>query len=446
MHLSVTMDVHESSVIDIKTLEARVHRNDWRKDEAPSIFRVPPNLRCHEDKSYYKGGYEPRFVSIGPYHRGKDHLKLMEEHKWTALHKLLHRKDNVNPSDALNRCTNELKDLEESARRCYSEDIGLDSDKFVDMLLLDGCFIVSILEMGGEDGGGTWIWKEVKKDLLLLENQIPFFVIRKLCELLATSENTHTPPERLALNALSEFALGKMFDPPPATHHLLHLFYSSSFEPDQLPSSADYFNMFKPNKKTAAVPDPPKWIPSATKLAESGVKLKAKTGSRRFSFLDVTFNEEDGALEIPTLALHDSSESILRNLIAYEQCVGPRAHHVADYAFFMDCLVDRREDVAILEEEEIVLNSLSSGDNAAKMFNHLVVEVCSERRNNYLSKLFHDVTKRSNSRKNQWLAKLVRDYFSNPWSFISLVAAVTLLLLTLDQTFFITYSYFHPPS
>ncbi|XP_078169223.1 uncharacterized protein LOC144563615 [Carex rostrata] len=88
-----------------------------------------------------------------------------------------------------------MKLLEKRTRRCYSETFDdLDSHSFVEMMLLDGCFLLefflklyegrnldSILEVG-------WNCKFIKRDLLLQENQIPFFIVDKLQELIGINQ------------------------------------------------------------------------------------------------------------------------------------------------------------------------------------------------------------------------------------------------------------------
>jgi len=49
-----------------------------------SIFKVPSRLRHVNERAF-----EPEILSIGPYHRGKDNLKMMEEHKKRYLQELL---------------------------------------------------------------------------------------------------------------------------------------------------------------------------------------------------------------------------------------------------------------------------------------------------------------------------------------------------------------------
>ncbi|CAL5418770.1 unnamed protein product [Camellia sinensis] len=62
------------------------------------IFRVPRTLRQHNESIY-----EPKIVSIGPYHRGKDRLAPMDNIKLWYLDTLLAR--SVTPSSRRNLAT-----------------------------------------------------------------------------------------------------------------------------------------------------------------------------------------------------------------------------------------------------------------------------------------------------------------------------------------------------
>lgn len=66
----------------------------WNKQ---SIYRVPALMRDSNSKAY-----EPRVVSIGPYHYGKEHLEAMEEHKHRALRHFLKRAYSMRLEDLVN--------------------------------------------------------------------------------------------------------------------------------------------------------------------------------------------------------------------------------------------------------------------------------------------------------------------------------------------------------
>ncbi|KAK1318031.1 hypothetical protein QJS10_CPB04g00981 [Acorus calamus] len=116
----------------------------------------------------------------------------------------------------MERCLEVMKQMEERAQSCYSQSIGVLSNEFVEMMLLDGCFIIFLLAREDDvarevldnalkkgDGGPIdpkrWILEDAKRDLLLIEN--PFFVVRELFELFIT--NSFASLERLAIKALS---------------------------------------------------------------------------------------------------------------------------------------------------------------------------------------------------------------------------------------------------
>jgi Plant protein of unknown function len=99
-----------------------------------SIYRVPAHIRKNNE-SYY----EPRMVSLGPYHRNKNYLCAMEEHKWRYLDEFIKKKDGI-----LKRCMSEMMYLEARTRACYFENVHLDNYQFVEMMLLDSCFIIQL--------------------------------------------------------------------------------------------------------------------------------------------------------------------------------------------------------------------------------------------------------------------------------------------------------------
>ncbi|KAK1264709.1 UPF0481 protein [Acorus gramineus] len=468
----------------VESLRSRMkdaHCNRWRQEPC-SIYRVPFKLRWSHVDAYdpsliYRGPYDPFYVSIGPYHRGKPQLQPMEEFKLRVLQNLLSR----NPTITLERCLEEMKGLELRARSCYSEVIDMSSEEFVEMMLLDGCFTVFILTcelndlvwMPREglqetehnvDGGGiaprVSLLDDVMYDLLLLENQIPFFVLKALFNLLITGfHNENISLEHLAIEHFPAIYPGRkdsnLFVTGDKVQHLLHLLYLSIIpviEPRKSDASSkkllrcDLLPIFRRKMASSSKGqdklEPEIWIPTVTQMKEAGVKFKVKNSTS--SFLDVTFR--DGVLEIPTLVLDDDTKSLLPNLIAYEQCYRYTKFHVTNYTFFMDCLVNTPADVSILQDKTIIMNDLSSENEAAQFINQLGIEVACDWNESYLSDLFNEVNRFCGLRRNKWRAKLVRDYFSNPWTIISLGAAVVLLVLTFLQTFFAMYTYFHPSS
>ncbi|KAL5721442.1 hypothetical protein ACHQM5_005089 [Ranunculus cassubicifolius] len=111
----------------------------------------------------------------------------MEEHKMRYLSDLLSRV----PKTSFQDCFITLRALEESARECYAEQLKEDSYTFVEIMLLDGCFVVELFIkywFQYRDEGVVMdpllrfpsLLTSIRIDMLLLENQIPILVLECL--------------------------------------------------------------------------------------------------------------------------------------------------------------------------------------------------------------------------------------------------------------------------
>ncbi|KAJ6393049.1 hypothetical protein OIU77_022516 [Salix suchowensis] len=397
-----------------------------------SIFKVPRVLRSVNDRAY-----EPEFLSIGPYHRGKDDLKMMEEHKKHYLQMFLQRR----PGNSLTSYVAAMRGLEERARRYYHQPVSLGTDAFVEMLLLDGCFIVELLcktatpglQQGDPVTGNLLVLSTISHDMLLLENQLPFCVLLELFSMAMPNERDPLvdkasgffkwmfPGSRLKRSNIISSHECK---------HLLDLVYHNWLlrTPLVLPRESEAKNIKS------------EFIHSAKELKEAGIKFCKQEESYGL-FQGVRF--EKGMMKIPCLTVVDTTESLFRNLIAYEQCSQRQNLYVTDYITLMDCLINTREDVQILRHCGIIENGLGDDEMACMLFNNLGTNVMiSDRDRFYYAQVFERVEMHCARRHNVWMAKLRRDYFNSPWSLISFLAALSLLLLTFLQTLFTVMSYY----
>ncbi|GLT45362.1 hypothetical protein SLA2020_191970 [Shorea laevis] len=85
---------------------------------------------------------------------------------------------------------------------------------------------------------------------------------------------------------------------------------------------------------------------SAAELSEAGINFKKVETRRNESLLDIKF--EKGALEMPTVRIVDSTESLYRNLIACEQLDIWNTTFLTDYVVLMDSLINSGKDVGLL--------------------------------------------------------------------------------------------------
>ena len=111
------------------------------KRTCSSIFRVPRRLVDINGDFY--DFYEPNTVSIGPYHRGKPHFQMIEEHKWRYLDSLLNRTQTIDKRKTIDHYVKSIRPLETEARECYSETINLSSNEFVVIEILEDLYCIS---------------------------------------------------------------------------------------------------------------------------------------------------------------------------------------------------------------------------------------------------------------------------------------------------------------
>ncbi|XP_052880886.1 putative UPF0481 protein At3g02645 [Gossypium arboreum] len=154
------------------TLEEELAINVPNDRENACIYKVPINMRKVQPDAY-----APTIISISPYHLGQ-RLQAMEELKWKFFHCLFRPKQ---PNGVeLDPAMKAMEDLEQDARRCYWDNAEQHSkDKFVRMMLVDGCFIVELLRVEAQQlsvcsSVQRWMLPTLRRDLIMLENQLSF--------------------------------------------------------------------------------------------------------------------------------------------------------------------------------------------------------------------------------------------------------------------------------
>lgn len=387
------------------------------------IFKVPCELRQVNEKAY-----EPYFVSIGPYHRGKDNLIAMEEHKVRFLKSFLKRRN----EHTSQRFVAAMRGMVKNARKCYAETSLMSDKEFLEMMVLDGCFIVELLHLLCSNETRDHIFtvdlvvSRILNDLILFENQLPFFVVRKLLSM--TSENQESEFIKAFLGMFKHQLPGLKVDvvydesnPIENVKHLLDLLHTNWRPPSDLVSK--YENAKKD-------PNCPR-VHSVTALREAGVRFKKAKGGNLF---DIKYS--NGVLKIPKVTVHNHTECLFRNIIVCEQFDNRLPAFLTYYMILMDRLIDSERDVEILTGRGIIINELGDVEAIATMFNRLGDSVSFSEENFFYAELSRAVNEHYESPWNKSIAKLRHDYFHNPWALISFLAAVFLLILSLLQTTF----------
>lgn len=466
--MSMPTAENDELIIDIERRLTEVREKANPDHQQFSIYRVPAHIRKNNE-CYY----EPRMVSIGPYHRNKEHLRAMEEQKVQYLNEFINQKDGM-----LQDCVREIRNLEADIRSCYFERVGLEEgDRLVYMMLFDSCFIIQFfikwrynkLDAGCNAG---WSLPLLIGDLLMLENQIPFFVLTKMYNLLTFGcvdppNNTHEDNQPSFIKLVSETMremhkrneeeCAKILKAGVDIKHLLHLFYllfvptpeytaaPTQINPkrkDKEPHKNYFLQLFQKcdprgsfeSKKLNEKNRTPRVIPSAIELKDYGITLKKEENFK--SFLDVSF--KDGILEVPRFMIEESSRSRYLNLIAFEQCcdlnVGPIEKPLSSYAMFMACLINMSVDVIVLEKAGILENNLPNSKEGAKFSRQLRECAHIDFDNHYLKRVFAEVIDHCRALWPRYRAELVDGYFRSPWTIFSFMGALLVLSMTIFRT------------
>ncbi|KAJ6792908.1 Uncharacterized protein M6B38_231400 [Iris pallida] len=486
-------DASSSLSINVQELEKsmkkglRTFGKTLEKEEPCTIYKMFGTVR-----EEHKKDYTPQIIAIGPFHRNNNSLKKMEPLKWMYLQQLIERKKKKN---TLQNYINTIGEAVTEARSYYSEEVELDDDEFVEMMVLDGGFLIEYLVKAytgdlNHLSKVNWTLPLFRSDLLLLENQFPFPILQRLFNSsdipvlhhLEKDGNPITLTE-LAVNYVTRNKPQYLPEAsrPESIYHLLHVYHASIHptpQRDDLIARAccgyATVSTMKWMKSLASAPflwllsaflnchiplncrgscrrsskekksRAPRGIQTATQLRDSGVQFMTNK-KNTVSFLDVRFNKEAGVMEIPMLSIQEATISQFRNLIAFEQCCPKAGSHFTSHATLMNNLIDTPMDVAILKDARIIESKLGEDKEVAKLFNNLCKGAYLNYDEHHNHKLFEDVVAYSNIDRHKWRAGLMHDYFSNPWAIISLVAAFFLVCLTVVQTFYAVYAYHRPP-
>ncbi|KAK9267571.1 hypothetical protein L1049_009999 [Liquidambar formosana] len=318
----------------------------------------------------------------------------------------------------------------------------------------------------------TWMNSQICRDIMLLENQLPYFVLSELYNITKEPTEERSFRERairVCANSMlpKPRPLSKLLDrisDDQDIKHLLHLVHVIC-RPSEPISSENNTGNSKPfskflvrisndqnicsrfkqiiyqnhtrNSRGGQILDQ---MRSLVELKEFGVRFekvgkvdKRTDGDDDISIFDVKFDK--GLMTVPCFRVEDSTETFFRNLVAYEQHSSDENLHkyFTDFTFFMDQLINSEKDVKLLRNEGIIVNTLGDDKQVANLFNKLTAEVIFPHKSEF-SEVRKDVNKHCAKTRNEAEAILKRDYFGSPWTIISTFAAGALLILTVLQT------------
>ncbi|XP_014500062.1 UPF0481 protein At3g47200 isoform X2 [Vigna radiata var. radiata] len=375
------------------------------------IYRVPLVIRQLNQEAY-----TPKVVSIGPYHHNSPHLLNMERHKVMYFKSFLRR-----TNTSMESWIHYIACKEPQIRHCYSDALQFTPNKLVEIICVDSGFILQLFwtsKYGTDDMylSTPWFGNAIFYDLLLLENQLPFFVLHDLFSLsIGNFGNNDIPPFILF------------------TFRYFQSLNKSNLSPNLITTCHHFTDLLRTfhlceRKQTTRTNQWPH-IPSVTKLSEAGIKF-ASTESK--CLLNLSFSRR--VLKIPKFRVSDGTEELFRNMVVLEQFHYPGEGYITEYALVLQYLVNTGKDVDILVRDGIMENLLGDSDAAAERTKRLCRNiVLSNFSSDYVS-LWKELDASYKSRRLKLKSTLRRDYCKGPWQTAATIAAILLLCLAFVQT------------
>ncbi|KAK1422433.1 hypothetical protein QVD17_25549 [Tagetes erecta] len=529
-----------------------VQHDDEELGKVPvCIFTVPKVLLATDPESYI-----PQQVALGPFHHWRPEVYDMQRYKLAAA-----RRTQKHMNVSFEKIVETMKKEDETRiRACYHKFLDMSDDALVWMMAVDMAFLVEFLQVYSVKEEGRVLSKvtsemshvvdvtgkklshvAILRDVVMVENQIPLFLIRKMMTHQFKKIAGHLQPAAAADAALKAMLMGFYKELTPFHEkelpdvdiddcdHLLDFLYHMTvpnnkelgimqidIENEQVTeakdgeeieqeeyakqsevrkvmnyiwnmlskSNAGLVRLFKklifgrPMKLLMKLPwkiisnfpllkllkepiermiekfngdeeeksqdetDAPKMptieeitIPSVTELVKAGIIFSPVNGG----IFDMSFDNTTSTLYLPVVDLDVNTEVYLRNLVAYEACVAAGPLVVARYTELMNGIIDTEEDAKYLRERGIVLNHLKSDKEVADLWNGMSKSVKLTKVPK-MDKVIEDVNTRYAKTWRVKLANLMNTYVFGSWKFLTIFAALFMLLLTGLQSFCSVYS------
>ncbi|GLJ35898.1 hypothetical protein SUGI_0720320 [Cryptomeria japonica] len=195
----------------------------------------------------------------------------------------------------------------------------------------------------------------------------------------------------------------------------------------------------KEEEESSSVETPPTRyeldVPSVADLYSAGVKFVPTDGD----LTTIRFDQATATLYLPKVRLDSNTEVIIRNLAAFEASAVPGTLFFIRYTDFTNGIIDTDEDVRLLRESGIIYNHLESDRKVASLWNGMgkCVKLSKVK---YLDKAIADLNRYYKRTWSVAVVEYVRKYIFGSWPYLSLLAALVLLLLTCFQVFCSIYN------
>ncbi|TKY53206.1 UPF0481 protein [Spatholobus suberectus] len=311
--------------------------------------------------------------------------------------------------------------LESSTSKCGRQSFRDVDDKTCWTLLVDGCALLHFLENAKLDKDKPHNMNVkadqlvlVMQDVLLLENQLPYLLLKQLWRY--TDEGT------LIVTMIQILGCHHRVDIRGQNNCSIILL-------DPGPNKGNH-TQNNPNGNNNNMVT----YRNIKELKIAGIELKSSK-TRRLKDISFSYGWLCSKLTLPEIIMDYTTTTTLLNLIAYEMCPDFKNDYgISSYVSFLDLLIDCPNDVKALRSKRILLNSLRSDEEVANLFSILGADLVTNVEKYVIIKA--QIKEHYKSICKTWLTIGHQFYFNNPWATIASHATVLGLTLTFIQTWY----------
>ncbi|XP_034225522.1 UPF0481 protein At3g47200-like [Prunus dulcis] len=448
--------------------EAAEEKRSSTENAKPKIQRVPFMLRDHKNFEKY---YEPRVAAIGPFHHGKPKYEQAEKVKRHLAANFV-KDSEQNDADLLKKVEENIKGLKE----CYDEEATkkYDDDSLAWMLFIDGCSTLEFIYKYEKLESFKIKRDQVafaEQDMFLLENQLPYLLLKLLMSSSSKHEELKESIERFVQmhgvappdeNQKSQQDARKPEQKPPQPG-------AGLARPGQHPAVTNINREENQHSQSTAITIKPKptepepthllellltrmlgYAPRKSKpsvnlgaqsfrnvqeLQAAGIHFRPSKEGSLLGNIDFKSYICCGFLYLPKIKVDDSMGPKFMNLIAYEMCPDfQNDFGVTSYISFLDSLIDHPDDVKHLRKKHILRNLLGSDEEVAQLFNEIGTDLVP---NNAIYRVLK--SKIEDHCQTMWkkrVAKFFHEHFSRPWTILPFIGVLLGLGMTAAQTWY----------
>ncbi|KAM3690919.1 hypothetical protein ACJW31_09G156700 [Castanea mollissima] len=496
-----------SGITEDLELEARIKtvveaKENVKPSPKPKIQKVIFLLRDHKD---FQKLYEPRAVSLGPIHHGHKKYELGEKYKLLLTNEFVGGNAKT-IHDLYKKIGEKIMEL----RDCFEEEVNnrvKDDKALAWLLLVDGCAILQYIYCAANPADPASKAKNkfeelnikpdsvtfTQQDLFLLENQLPYCLLKWLMKWSGNEEKLKRSIEHYidrhikvpqpvnqspilsckCLSSLSRYwcqqaenekkescqsstiscaclrllscllswrPLRRQKQQPAVIgkEEIVHCSIKMDGNGDPV-HLLDLLRTRLLGKHQQIKPEKPNgeaWqsYRNVQELRAAGIHVeRSKEEHSRLSDISFTTLGCLGYLWLPPISVDDSTRPKFLNLIAYEMCLDFKNDFgITSYILFLDSLIDEPNDVKILRKAGILYNCLGSDEEVAQVFNGIGTDLVPN--SEIYSNIRLQIQKHYENQFLTLLAQFYYEHFSSPWTFMAFVGALLALALTIMQT------------